>query len=141
MRRLALSTTVLVLASLAFAPASALAEKKNSPTKIRGAVTIDAKKAKELFDKGVVFVDVRKDKDYAAGRVPDAIHIELHKVFSKETLAKAAKPDQPLVIYCNGHHCMRSSHATKQAVAWGYKKVYYFRDGFPAWKSSGYPVE
>ena len=129
------------MTSLAFAPSSILAKEKNSPTKINGAVTINAKKAKELFDKGVVFVDVRSDKDYAAGRVPDAMHIELKKVYSKDTLAKVAKPGQPVVIYCNGHSCLRSAHATEKAVAWGYKNVYYFRDGFPAWKSSGYPVE
>ena len=141
MRRLFLSITLLVMTSLAFAPASAFAKKKNSPTKIHGAVTVNAKKAKQLFDKGVVFIDVRKDKDYAAGRVPDAVHIELKKVYSKDTLAKAVKPDQPVVIYCNGHSCLRSAHATEKAVAWGYKNIYYFRDGFPAWKKNGYPVE
>ena len=141
MRRLFLSTAVLVMTSLAFAPASALAKKKISPKKVNGAITVDAKKAKQLFDKGVVFIDVRKDKDYAAGRVPDAVHIELKKVYSKNTLGKVVKPDQPVVIYCNGHSCTRSSKAAKKAVSWGYKNVYYFRDGFPSWKSNGYPVE
>ncbi|MDH5444066.1 MAG: rhodanese-like domain-containing protein [Gammaproteobacteria bacterium] len=141
MRRLFLSTSMLVMSSLAFAPASALAAKKVSPKKVSGAVTVSAKKAKQLFDKGVVFVDVRKDKDYAAGRVPDAVHIELKKVYSKDTLGKVVKPGQAVVIYCNGHSCLRSSKAAKQAVSWGFNKVYYFRDGFPAWKKSGYPVE
>lgn len=141
MRRLFLSTTLLVLSGVAFAPASALAGKKVSPKKVHGAQTINAQKAKQLFDKGVVFIDVRKDKDFAAGRVPDAVHIELKKVFSKNTLGKVVKPGQPVVIYCNGDSCLRSSKASKKAVSWGYKNVYYFRDGFPAWKKSGYPVE
>ena len=141
MRRLFLSTAVMVMTSLAFAPASGLASEKDSPTKVNGAITVDAKKAKELFDKGVVFIDVRSDKDYAAGRVPDAMHIELKKVYTKDSLGKAVKPDQPLVIYCNGHNCLRSAEASEMAISWGYKNVYYFRDGFPAWKSSGYPVE
>lgn len=141
MRRLLLSITVMIMTTLAFAPASVLAAKKISPKKVSGAITVDASKAKQLFDKGVVFIDVRKDKDFAAGRVPDAIHIELKKVYSKNTLGKVAKANQAVVVYCNGHSCMRSSKAAKKAVAWGYKKVYYFRDGFPAWKSNGYPVE
>jgi len=141
MRRLFLSTAIMVITTVAFAPTAVMAAKKTSPKKVNGAVTIDAKKAKQLFDKGVVFIDVRKDKDYAAGRVPDAIHIELKKVYSKDSLAKAAKMNQPVVIYCNGHSCMRSSKAAEKAVSWGYKNVYYFRDGFPSWKSSGYPVE
>ena len=140
MRRLFLSTAIMVITTVAFAPTAVMAAKKTSPKKVNGAVTIDAKKAKQLFDKGVVFIDVRKDKDYAAGRVPDAIHIELKKVYSKDSLAKAAKMNQPVVIYCNGHSCMRSSKAAEKAVSWGYKNVY-FRDGFPSWKSSGYPVE
>jgi rhodanese-related sulfurtransferase len=36
---------------------------------------------------------------------------------------------------------MRSSNASKKAVEWGYKNVYYFRLGFPAWKAAGYPAE
>ena len=140
MRRLFLSTTMLVMTSLAFAPASALAKKK-SPTKVSGATTVNAQKAKQLFDKGVVFIDVRKDKDYAAGRVPDAVHIELKKVYSKDTLGKHVKSDQAVVIYCNGHSCTRSAKAAEKAVSWGYKNVYYFRDGFPSWKKNGYPVE
>lgn len=141
MRRLFLSATVLIVSSLALNPSIALAGKKVSPETVKGAVTVNAQEAKKLFDQGVIFIDVRKDKDFAAGRIPDAIHIELKKVFNEKSLGDVVKPDEPVVLYCNGHSCMRSSKAALKAVAWGYKKVYYFRDGFPAWKSSGYPVE
>ncbi len=120
---------------------AATAGDKISPTSIDGATTIDTAKAKALFDKGVIFVDVRKDKDWSAGRVPDAVHIELKKVLSEETLSKEVKKDQEAVIYCNGEKCLRSSKASAKAVAWGFSKVYYYRDGFPAWKAAGHPVE
>jgi len=120
---------------------AATAGNKISPTSVDGATTVDTAKAKELFDKGVIFVDVRKDKDWAAGRVPDAVHIELKKVLSEDTLSKEVKKDQEVVIYCNGEKCMRSSKASAMAVGWGFSKVYYYRDGFPAWKAAGYPVE
>jgi rhodanese-related sulfurtransferase len=112
-----------------------------SPMTVDGATTVDAAKAKELFDSGVVFIDVRSDKDWAAGRIPDAVHIELKKVYNEQTLGAEAKKADPVVIYCNGHSCMRSSKASAKAVSWGYGQVYYFRDGFPAWKAAGYPVE
>lgn len=112
-----------------------------SPLEVEGAVTIDAQKAKELFDTGLLFVDTRKDSDWEAGRIPDAEHLELKSVFSEASLSEIASKDQPLVFYCNGEHCMRSSKACAMAVAWGFRKVYYFRDGFPAWKTAGYPVE
>ena len=132
----------LLLVSIAMFVAAPMAYAgKASPETINGATTVDATKAKELFDKGVLFVDVRKDKDWAAGRIPDAVHIELKKVFSDATLGKEAKKDQPFVLYCNGAGCMRSSKATAKAVSWGYKKVYYFRLGIPAWKAAGYPTE
>lgn len=141
MRRLFISTTLLAMSSLAFAPASALAGKKISPEKVSGAKTISARQAKKLFDQGVIFVDVRSNKDYAAGRVPDAVHIELKKVYNENTLGEHVKKGQKVVIYCNGHSCLRSAKASKKAISWGFKNVYYFRDGYPAWKKSGYPVE
>ena len=114
---------------------------KESPASVAGATTVDAAKAKALFDKGVAFVDVRSDKDWDAGRIPGAAHIELKKVYNADELGKEVGKDDEVVIYCNGHSCMRSSKACEQAVGWGFGKVYYFRDGFPAWKSAGYPVE
>lgn len=117
------------------------AEDKISPNVVKGTQTVDAQKAKSLFDRGVLFVDVRSDKDWDAGRIPGAEHIELNAKYSEAALGKVAKKDQELVIYCNGPKCMRSSEASEKAVAWGFSKVYYFRDGFPAWQGAGFPVE
>lgn len=114
---------------------------KESPESVPGAMTIDGAKAKELFDSGVAFIDVRKDKDFDAGHIPGAIHLELKKVLSEETLSEEVKKDEELVMYCNGPSCMRSSQASEKAVGWGFTKVYYYRLGFPDWKSNGYPVE
>jgi len=112
-----------------------------SPASIDGAITIDTSKARELFEQEVAFVDVRKNSDWDAGRVPGAIHIELKKVYSADSLGAEVAKDEPLVLYCNGESCMRSSAATAKAVEWGWNKVYYYRDGFPAWKAAGNPVE
>lgn len=131
----------LLSVALTFGVVSTTAAKKVSPATIAGATTIDVSKAKTLFDKGVVFLDVRKDKDWDAGRIPDAIHIELKKKLNEESMGKEIKKDQEVVIYCNGPGCMRSSKASAKAVAWGYSQVYYFRGGFPAWKAAGYPAE
>ncbi len=124
-----------------FVGSTAIAADKVSPETVEGAVTIDAVKAKSLFDEGVLFVDTRKDKDWGAGRIPDALHLELKTKYTEAALLEEASKDEPVVFYCNGHSCMRSSKSSAKAVSWGFKKVYYFRDGFPAWKSAGYPVE
>jgi len=112
-----------------------------SPQTINGATTVDTTKAKQLFDQGALFVDVRRDSDWDSGRIPDALHLELKKVFSQQSLLEEAAINDPIVIYCNGEKCLRSSKATILAVKWGFKKVYFFRDGFPAWKQASQPIE
>lgn len=112
-----------------------------SPMTVPGATTVSAAEAKALFDQGVLFVDVRSDKDWNAGRIPGAVHLELKHVLSEAKLAAEAAKDEKIVIYCNGESCMRSSEASAEAVSWGFTSIQYFRDGFPAWKSAGYPVE
>ncbi len=114
---------------------------KVSPLVIPGATTVDVHQAKELFDQGVLFLDVRSDKDWNAGRVPDAEHLNVKTIFNEENLLKVVGKNEPMVIYCNGEKCLRSSKASKMAVEWGFTKVHFFRDGFPAWKLANNLVE
>lgn len=116
-------------------------DKPDSPLSIDGAITINTEQAKKLFDEEVIFIDVRKDKDWAAGRIPGAEHLELKKVFAEAPLNELVKKDDKVVIYCNGPKCLRSSIASAKAVKWGFTKVNYFRDGIPAWIEAKYPVE
>ena len=112
-----------------------------SPQAVDGAVTVDSAKARALFDQEVAFVDVRKDSDWDAGRVPGAIHLDIKSAYNEDSLAAEVAKDEAVVLYCNGASCMRSSDASKMAVSWGFTKVHYYRDGFPAWKAAGNPVE
>jgi rhodanese-related sulfurtransferase len=112
-----------------------------APLKVDGATTVDAVKAKELFDQGVLFVDPRRISDFDAGRIPDAVSLEMKSVFSEASLAEHVQKNDPIVFYCNGPKCLRSAEVSKLAVGWGYTNVYYFRDGFPAWQAAGYPTE
>jgi len=136
------SAVKIAVTALMFMVASTVgAADKQSPMTIKGAKTVSTAEAKALFDKGVAFVDVRNDKDWGAGRIPGAEHIELKKVFSEAALGKVVKKDEAVCIYCNGPDCPRSSVASAKAVGWGFTKVHYYRDGYPAWKAAGYPVE
>ena len=136
-----LHSAALIAVLLAVTTPLALAADKVSPETVKGATTVDGAKAKALFDKGVAFVDTRNDKDWGAGRIPGAIHIDIHKGFTADVLGKSVKKDQEVVFYCNGASCMRSSEASEKAVGWGYSKVSYYRLGFPDWKAAGNPVE
>ncbi len=112
-----------------------------SPTQVDGAVTVDTAAAKALFDQQVAFVDVRKDSDWDAGRIPGAIHLDIKGKYTADALGAEVQKDEAVVVYCNGESCLRSSEAAKMAVNWGFGKVHYYRDGFPAWKAAGNPVE
>jgi rhodanese-related sulfurtransferase len=112
-----------------------------SPETLPGVVTIDSAWAKALFDKGAIFIDVRNDADWEAGRIPGAVHLDLDKGFTANALRAVARPDQAVVLYCNGTKCPRSSQAAASAVSWGFTRVFYYRLGFPDWQAVGYPVE
>jgi len=134
-------TILCMLFSSIFFSSIAFAGDKISPMTIDGATTVTTEEAKKLFDQGVLFVDVRRDSDWEVGRVQDAIHLNSKSTLNEANLLKELKKDEPAVFYCNGEKCMRSSKACKQAVSWGFSKVYYYRDGFPAWKKAGLPSE
>ncbi len=119
----------------------AVAAGDTSPTEVDGATTVDATRAKVLFDRAVPFVDVREDADWNAGYIPGAVHLELYNVFSEAKLSEVVGKDEEIVIHCAGPACSRSSRACVSAVSWGFKKIYYFRDGFPGWKAAGHPIE
>lgn len=137
----AIRKTILAVMVVVFGTWGAATASTVSPETISGANSVSAAEAKALFDKGVLFVDVRKDADWDAGRIPGAEHLDIKSKFTAEALASLAAKNEEIVIYCNGPKCMRSSQACAKAVEWGFTNIHYFREGFPSWKSAGYPVE
>ena len=133
--RLVVSLLVLAL-SLA-----SVADAQESSLSVEGATTIQAAKAKTLFDRGVPFVDVRTNDLFEVSHIPGATHLDLFTAFNKANLLNVSAKDQEVVIYCAGPGCKRSSKACVQAVSWGFAKVYYFRGGFPAWRAAGFPSD
>jgi len=133
-------TTFAAAACLALSPLAAAAAEL-SPETVAGATTVSVDEAVELFDAGVVFVDVRKDSDFDAGRVPGAVHLDVNSALTEASLGEYVAKTEPVVFYCNGHSCLRSSEATEMAVSWGYEEVYYMRDGYPSWEEAGFPIE
>ena len=130
-----------ILFMMIMTPHARAAPEYISPDTVPGAITIDTAQAKSLFDNGAIFIDVRNDADWEAGRIPGAVHLELDKVFTAASLRAVARPDQEVVMYCNGTKCPRSSQATASAVSWEFTRVFYYRLGFPDWQAAGYPVE
>lgn len=96
---------------------------------------------KELLDRvraGLVTVlDVRPPKEYAAGHVAGAVNVPLNKL---EDYLNQLEPDQEIVAYCRGPHCVLAFDAVAQLRKKGLK-ARRLEDGFPEWEVAGLPVE
>ena len=123
-----------------------------SPTSVPGVKSVNAAQAYELWQQRAWFVDPRKPSQFDAGRIPGAINLEYDpdpnqsaglpdQAMTAATLEAEVPKDEPVVFYCNAEGCDRSSWAAALAAEWGWKEVYYFRDGIPAWIKAGYNVE
>ncbi len=104
---------------------------------------VDADQLKAWIDgdKKMVLVDSRVAAEYRDGHIPKAISIPAPTMDqNRERLPRDL--DHPVVFYCNGWpECKKSHEASSKAILWGYRHVYWFRDGIPVWQAKGYPVE
>jgi adenylate cyclase len=108
---------------------------------VAGAIKIDAAKANVLHAQSATFVDVRAAIYFRRGHIPNAVNLDLIVGLSQESLSQVAQKEGAVVFMCHAKYCPYSAYASAKALLWGYKRVYYFAGGFPAWKNAGYPVE
>jgi len=116
---------------------------KVSPLEVPGAKSVNVQQVKELWMQGVLCIDPRSNADWDAGRIPGALHmVSKSPEYNADTaLAATGRFDAPIVAYCNAENCLRAADLARDLVSWGFSNVYYFRDGFPAWKNAKYPYE
>jgi rhodanese-related sulfurtransferase len=116
---------------------------KVSPLEVPGAKSVNVQEVKELWMKGILCIDPRSKSDWEAGRIPGALHMmSKSEHYSAETVLRfTGSYDVPVISYCNAENCLRAANLARDLVSWGFTNVYYFRDGFPAWKNAGYPYE
>ena len=119
----------------------ALLRKSGGYYEVTGATTIDLKQAKTLHDRRVKFVDVRPAKPFAGSHVPGAFNLDVATELSRDSLSRIVGKDEEFVLSCHGKTCPDSAYASAKALIWGFKRVYYFAAGFPAWEEAGYLVE
>ena len=115
-----------------------ITETSSSGFLVDGAEHIDHLRALELYEQGVVFIDVRPIWAFNLGHIRGAVGLELKTQFSKESLAEHAKKDQPVVFYCTHSGCKRPAISSAKALMWGYSEVYYFVNGWTEWSGNGY---
>ena len=123
-----------------------------TPKVLQGATVVTAEQAKELMEKGAQLFDTRVGHENKESHIKGAISVPYKENSPKETgfddtldvfdLTKLPKDkNMPVIFACNGPECWKSYKSAKQAVNNHYTKVYWFRGGYPEWKSRGFAVE
>lgn len=123
-----------------------------TPEVLPGAAIVTAEQVKKLVDQGVPLYDVRPESHYRELRIKGAKHVPYQMNSPKETdyddavdrfdLTKLpSDKNAPMVFQCNGAECWYSYKAARYMVKRGFKKVYWYRTGLPAWQAAGFPIE
>jgi len=85
----------------------------------------------------VTVIDVRPATEFIAGHLPGAINVPPDELEKRLNLLD---PEQEVVAYCRGPHCIYSFDAVEKLRSKGIK-ANRLEEGFPEWKSAGYPIE
>lgn len=141
MMRTVHSTVVILFLLLQFTGA-AWAEKPFAPDKVTGTIRVAAEEVVELVvrNPGLVVIDARKEVEYSKGHIQGAISLLDTEMTPEKLAAHVRDKSTPLLFYCNGERCLRSSRAAVKARDWGYTLIYWFRGGWNEWLEKGMPI-
>ncbi len=86
-------------------------------------------------------VDVRSSFEFDTLRIKGAVNIPVGvEGFDSAVRDLREQTSKPIAFYCNGHTCLKSYKATKQAMMTGLDKVYAYDAGIFFW-ARAYPDE
>jgi rhodanese-related sulfurtransferase len=118
------------------------AEKPYAPDSIPGAVIISAEQVAELIlsKPDLFIIDSRQKSEFTKGHIEGAVNL-LNTEMQREDL-EILIPDKstPILFYCNGERCLRSSDAIRKTLDWGYRNLFWFRGGWKEWTDKRMPV-
>ena len=116
---------------------------------VKGVTTIDATKAKSMYDQGVVFIYTGSLEDWKAGRIPKSVYLPIRElndfrkeIFNEATLTERVGKNQEVVIYIGTIDDVSgwAAGASARAFTWGFSRVHYLTGGLRAWNKAGYPI-
>ena len=99
-----------------------------------------------LVERTATVLDARPYREYAISHIPGAINVApkagvpmsmyVSDVAEVGRLVRGNKA-APLVLYCNGSHCGKSSRLAVELIDAGYTNVRRYQLGIPAWRAAG----
>jgi rhodanese-related sulfurtransferase len=123
-----------------------------TPRTLSGATIVTAEEAITLMRKGVPIFDTRVKEEYVDGHIRGALSLPYGEKSAKEVDFDGsqdrfdvgglpADKRAPVILSCNGPECWKSYKSSVAAIKAGYRRIYWFRGGFPEWHLEGYPIE
>jgi ABC-type phosphate/phosphonate transport system substrate-binding protein/rhodanese-related sulfurtransferase len=123
-----------------------------TPRTLPGATIVTAEEATELMRRGAPIFDTRVKEEYVEGHIKGALSLPYGEKSAKEVDFDSSKDhfnvaglpadkDAPIILSCNGPECWKSYKSSVAAIKAGYRKIYWFRGGFPEWRLRGFPIE
>lgn len=125
-----------MLASLALA-SGAMLTWSFIGSKLSGVEQADTLKATRLYNDDALVLDVREDKEFAAGHIPKAKHIPLGQLGKRINELDKFKTKPVLVTCRSGQRSARACGMLKKA---GFETVYNQAGGIIAWERANLPV-
>lgn len=109
----------------------------DSKTRIRECTVTDVK---VKLDSGETFhlVDVREESEFAAGRLPGAVHLG-KGVIERDIEKTIPELAAEIILYCGGG--FRSALAADALQKMGYTNVISMDGGYREWKEAGHPLD
>ncbi len=119
-----------------------------TPRALPGAKVIEAGAVAAEMQRGARYIDTRNAAEFKEGHVPGAVLVPYVEKSAKDPDFNAAEDqfevarlgadrNAPLIFGCNGPECWKSFKAGQAALKAGYTQVFWFRGGFPEWRSAG----
>jgi rhodanese-related sulfurtransferase len=100
---------------------------------------LGAQAATQMINRrNALLLDLREAADYAAGRIPNALHMPLGQLATRSG-ELARHVGRPVIAYCDSG--ARSRSAVRTLTKAGFKEVFTLHGGLQAWSDAGMPLE
>jgi len=107
--------------------------------RISGVKEVETLEATQLINhRDAVILDVREDKEFVTGHLPNAKHIPLGQLAARLKDVEKFK-NKPIVVNCRSG--ARSATACGILRKNGFEEVYNLKGGINAWQQANMPVE
>jgi rhodanese-related sulfurtransferase len=143
------------LSALVVVSAGVAARGEAPPSVFQGVVGTPGQKTAELStddlkrilaDGSAVVLDTRPHAEFAMSHIPGARNVAARPGVSKSMYVSdvaeigrlvEGNRDRPLVLYCNGPFCGKSTRLAEELLAAGYTSVRRYQLGIPVWRALG----